>query len=310
MADAGGAGHVRVTSGTDRVRVTVGSDRTGVTAGPCSQEESERLRGIATRAARAAAEHLSGVFRSTMQVEHKGDPHDLVTEHDVAAEAIITAAILAEEPDSTVMGEEGGATGSGRVVWHVDPIDGTVNFARGIAFWCVSVAAAVDGEVVAGVIVDPMGGNEFAVDLGGLWLNGRPAASRAASREIDATVISTFPRAVDLGSNGAGAMDAARLLVERFGAVRCLGSGALGLAHVAVGWADATFDLHTNPWDVAAGSLMVRRAGGRYVGFNRGAVDEEPTSAHTHAAYVAVGAQASYPTLETVVQELSATAVR
>ena len=161
-----------------------------------------------------------------------------------------------------MLGEEGGAIGSGRVAWHVDPIDGTVNFARGIAFWCVSVAAAIDGVVVAGAIADPMGGNEFTADLTGVWHNGRPARPRAAPDEIAATVVSTFPRAVDLGSNGAGAMDASRRLVEGFGAVRCLGSGALGLAHVAVGWADATFDMHTNPWDVAAGSLMVRQAGG------------------------------------------------
>jgi myo-inositol-1(or 4)-monophosphatase len=279
-------------------------------AAPCSPEESVRLRRIAASAAQAAADHLARVFRGDMHIEHKGDAYDLVTEHDVAAEHIIRNRILAEEPDSTVLGEEGGATGSGRVAWHVDPIDGTVNFARGIAFWCVSVAAAIDGVVVAGAIADPMGGNEFTADLTGVWHNGGPARPRAATEELAATVVSTFPRAVDLGSNGAGAMDASRRLVESFGAVRCLGSGALGLAHVAVGWADATFDMHTNPWDVAAGSLMVRQAGGRYVGYARGVPDEDPASDYTHPGYYAVGGPVDYPTLEGVVQEMSASATR
>jgi myo-inositol-1(or 4)-monophosphatase len=170
------------------------------------------------------------------------------------------------------------------------------------------VAAAIDGVVVAGAIADPMGGNAFTADLTGVWHNGRPARPRAAPAEIAATVVSTFPRAVDLASNGAGAMDASRRLVEGFGAVRCLGSGALGLAHVAVGWADATFDLHTNPWDVAAGSLMVRQAGGQYIGYSRGVPDENPLSDYTHPGYYAVGGPVHYPTLEGVVREMSETA--
>ena len=271
--------------------------------------ESRRLREVASRAAAASARHLTEVFRSPMLVERKGSAHDLVTEHDLASESIIREAILREEPDSTVLGEEGGAVGAGRVVWHVDPIDGTVNFANGIAFWCISIAAAIDDEVVAGVVLDPVGGHEFSADLSGAWRNGEPLSSQASPTELDAAVISTFPAAVDLASNGAAALDAAGRLLESFGTVRAMGSGALGLVHVAAGWADATFDLHTHPWDVAAGSLILRQAGGRYVGVNGGVPDEDPATLHLAPGYFAVGPGADYPTLESVVRGLSAGAV-
>ncbi|MBM6401821.1 inositol monophosphatase family protein [Phycicoccus sonneratiae] len=268
-------------------------------------QESHRLRRVASAAAAASARHLLTAFRSPMLVEHKGGAHDLVTEHDLASEAIIRDLILREEPDSTVLGEEGGAVGDGRVVWHVDPIDGTVNFANGIAFWCVSVAAAIEGEVVAGVVLDPVGGHEFAADLGGAWLDGARLGPPAAPTELGATVVSSFPAALDLASHGAAALEATGRLLEAFGTTRAMGSGALGLVHVAAGWADATFDLHTHPWDVAAGSLVVRMAGGRYVGFVDGRPDEDPRTLHLAPSYYAVGPGAHYPTLDSVVRRLS-----
>lgn len=271
-------------------------------------QDSRRLRVIASRAAAASAGHLVQAFRSPMLVERKGGAHDLVTEHDLASEEIIRRVILAAEPDSVVLGEEGGSVGAGRVTWHVDPIDGTVNFASGIAFWCVSVAAALDGEVVAGVVLDPMGGHEFSADLTGAWCDGVPIRSRAAPAELDATVISTFPRSVDLATDREATLSATARLLQGFGAVRAMGSGALGLAHVATGWADATFDLHTNPWDVAAGSLLVRQSGGRYVGYLHGTADEDPRTHYTRPGYHAVGAGGVYPLLDAVVRDLSASA--
>jgi myo-inositol-1(or 4)-monophosphatase len=271
-------------------------------------EESRRLRAIASRATAASAGHLLAAFRSPMLVERKGDAHDLVTEHDLASEEMIRRSILAEEPDSVVLGEEGGARGEGRVTWHVDPIDGTVNFASGIAFWCISVAAALDDEVVAGVVLDPMSGQEFSADLTGAWCNGVPLRSHSATSELDATVISTFPRSVDLETDRAATLSATTRLLEGFGSVRAMGSGALGLAHVAAGWADATFDLHTNAWDVAAGSLLVQQSGGRYVGYLDGRADEDARTRYTTPGYHAVGAGARYPLLDAVVRDLSASA--
>ena len=114
-----------------------------------------------------------------MAISTKRDAHDIVTAHDRASEAMIAARIRAEVPDSTIVGEEGGRQGAGRVVWYVDPIDGTTNFARGLPAWCVSIAAAIDGEVVAGVVHAPVTGETFRADRSGAWLDGRPLAAPA-----------------------------------------------------------------------------------------------------------------------------------
>jgi len=271
----------------------------------CSPGESAHLRGVAEEAAARSTAYLLDAFRTPMAIEHKGGPHDLVTEHDLASEAILRDALTTSVPDSRVVGEEGGGDGQGRVTWFVDPIDGTVNFSHGLAYWCVSIAAVIDGEVVAGVIAAPALGQVFAVDHDGVTVNGAPATPRRVENEIDAFVISTFPRGVDLESNGDAALAATGRLTRAFGSHRALGSGALGLAHVACGWADATFDLHTNAWDVAAGSLMVRLGGGRFVGLQRGTSDESPTTAYLRPGYWATGAPLDYPTLRDVVTEMS-----
>ena len=266
----------------------------------------EALLGTARRAVRAATAYLLPVFRSDMRVRHKGDAHDLVTEHDLASESLIRDLILAEVPDSTVLGEEGGAIGTGRIRWHVDPIDGTINFARGLPFWCVSVAAEVNGTIAAGAIAEPVTGHEFTALAGGpVRLDGRVVHRDPAAPESEAGLVSTFPRPLDLQANGDEALVATGRLTTAYGSHRCLGSGALGLAYVAVGWADATFDLHTNPWDVAAGSLMVRGTGGRFAGVLDGRIDEDPATAYRRPGYLAVGPGAQHPTLEDTVTRLS-----
>jgi myo-inositol-1(or 4)-monophosphatase len=273
---------------------------------PADRDESVRLREVAQDAAARSAAYLMDVFRRPMAVEHKGGPHDLVTEHDLASEAILRAALTEAVPDSVVVGEEGGSSGHGRVTWHVDPIDGTVNFSHGLPFWCVSIAAAVDDVVVAGVIAAPALGEVYAADVTGVTVNGAPARPRRLEREIDALALSTFPRGIDLVTSGDDALVAGGRLVRAYGAVRTLGSGALGLAQVATGRADATFDLHTNSWDVAAGAFMVRLGGGRYLGCDAGRVDEDPRTAYRHRAYWATGAEVEHPTLRAVVTERSA----
>lgn len=272
-------------------------------------ELSRRLRRVSVSAAQQAARHLRPAFRSRMHVAAKGNLHDLVTEHDLTSEHILRSALFAAEPDSTVLGEEGGAVGSGRIRWHVDPIDGTVNFAAGIAFWCVSVAAEVDGEVVAGAILEPMSGHEFSVDVDGLRLDGELVSRCASARpESEAAVVCTFPRFVDLEANGDDALAATGQLIRSVGSLRSLGSGALGLAYVAMGWADATFELHTNSWDVAAGQLMVRAVGGRYIGLRCGEADESPGGAFLAPGYCAFGPGAEHPNVLRLIRSLSATA--
>lgn len=281
--------------------------RPGVTSGACTVDESHHLRTVAEQVAARSSAYLMDAFRRPMSIEHKGGPYDLVTEHDHASERIIREGLAKAVPDSVIIGEEGGPSGSGRVVWHVDPIDGTVNFSHGLAFWCISIAAAVDDDVVAAVIAAPALGEVFAADLTGVTVNGKAARPRRVEREIDSLVISTFPRDLDLEANGDDALVASGELVRAYGSVRTLGSGALGLAHVATGRADATFDLHTNSWDVAAGAFMVRLGGGRYWGCDAGIVDDDPRTSYLRPAYWATGASVEHPTLRRVVTELSRT---
>lgn len=275
---------------------------------PAHRAESLWLRAVAQDAVARSAAYLLDAFRRPMVVRRKGGPHDLVTEHDHASEAILRHALTSAVPDSVVIGEEGGTSGSGRVTWHVDPIDGTVNYSHGLPFWCISVAAAVDDVVVAGVIAAPALAEVYAADVTGVTLNEAPARPRRFEREIDALVLSTFPRGVDLETNGDDALVASDRLVRAYGAVRVLGSGALGLAQVATGRADATFDLHTNSWDVAAGAFMVRLGGGRYLGCDAGRVDEDPRTAYRHRAYWATASDVEHPTLRAVVTGLASSA--
>lgn len=111
---------------------------------------STDLRAAAESAARDVTPALLAAFRSDMSVATKSDAHDVVTLHDSRAERAITESLTASTPGSVVLGEEGGSTGESRVRWIVDPIDGTANFARGLAYWCISIAAEVDGVIVAG----------------------------------------------------------------------------------------------------------------------------------------------------------------
>ena len=233
----------------------------------------------------------------------KRDAHDIVTRHDKSAEEKIVAHLRAAYPDSSFVGEEGGNSGDGCVQWHIDPIDGTSNFARGIALWCISIAAVRDGKVIAGVVLDPVANNLFSADLNGAWLNDEPMHVNGAEREIDATIVSSFPNAKDTWLFGDSAFDLQKELLENFQAVRNLGSAALNLSHVAAGWADATMGFYTNTWDIAAASFILEQAGGTFTGLRRGT---SVTPSYEGADYIGVGGKLSYPTLESVMRDWSA----
>jgi len=269
-------------------------------------EESKRLRAVAEQAAQLMREPLLAAFRSNMDVDYKVDLHDVVTRHDREAEAAIRAFILGEVPDSVVVGEEAGESGTGRVRWYVDPIDGTSNFARGFAFWCVSVGAAIDGKIVAGAVYDPVAGNLFAADLTGAWLNGDPLRSRAIADERQATLITGYPVARDFRLDGQEQTLANfSELVETFSTLRRPGSGALSLCHVAAGWVDASAGFGSNPWDVAAAGLILKQAGGSYHPLTLGKVDADVPD-FMCPGYVALGEGADYPTLMRVARAISA----
>lgn len=262
---------------------------------------SDHLLRTAEAAARRAAPDLLAAFRGRMQVGFKADRHDPVTEHDRRAEATIREAIFRAVPDSAFVGEEGGRDGAGEVEWYVDPIDGTANFARGLAFWCISIGAVVGGRIAAGVILDPVAGNLFAATGRGAWLNGVPIRSRAMADERAATLLTGYPAPRDgRGDGREAALARFATLTGTFATLRRPGSAALSLAHVAAGWSDAAAGFRASPWDVTAGILILRQAGGRYLPY-----PQRDMADHLQPGYVAVGAGADYPTLLHVAAEIS-----
>jgi myo-inositol-1(or 4)-monophosphatase len=262
---------------------------------------------LAKSAALAVREPLMGAFRSAMVVDYKVDLHDIVTVHDKNAEATIRAFILMREPNSAIMGEEGGQIGTGDIQWYVDPIDGTANFARGLAFWCVSIAAVIDKEVVAGAIYDPVADLMFSADLDAAYLNGKPIRSHAVADEAQATLITGYPVSRDFRLDGREvALANMGVLVETFSTMRRPGSAALSIAHVAAGWADAAAGFGVNAWDVAAAILILKKAGGRYEPLPLGKV-APGTLDYLCPGYIATGEGASYPSLDRVARSISET---
>lgn len=229
---------------------------------------TEDLVKVAAAAATCVGDQLRAAFRSHPAMEFKRDRHDPVTEHDRAAEAAIRQTILAAVPGSRIVGEEGGVIGDGPVDWYVDPIDGTANFAGGLAFFCTSVAAAVDGEVVAGAIYDPIRDDLFTAGPAGAFHNGVPLTSTGATAETEALLITSYPSPRELRAEGDLALARLGRFITEFRTTRRPGSAALSLAHVAAGWADVALGLSVSAWDVAAGALLVRQAGGRFLGLH------------------------------------------
>lgn len=271
------------------------------------QTGKSRLLGeTARRAVEKVREPLLAAFRSQMDVDFKRDRHDPVTEHDRRAEAMIRDLIFKEVPDSTFMGEEGGSTGDGEVHWYVDPIDGTANFARGLAFWCVSIGAVIGDEIVAGAILDPVTGNLFEATTEGATLNGKPMQSRAVRQEKQAVLITGYPVSRDFEIDGeAQALARFGELTKTYATLRRPGSAALSLAHVAAGWVDAAAGFSVNSWDVTAAILIVQKAGGTYRPYDLSA-GNTGSRIFEMPAYVATGQGADYPVLTRIADEIAA----
>ncbi|MFG2090624.1 MULTISPECIES: inositol monophosphatase family protein [unclassified Spirillospora] len=227
---------------------------------------SRELAGIAELAARTTGDRLRTAFRSRPEVDLKADFHDPVTEHDRAAEETIREVLAEQTPGSVVVGEEGGVQGrDGNLRWYVDPIDGTANFAVGLPFFCTSIAAVADGELVAGVVYDPIRDDMFTASLDGATCNGEPIRSGGAAGDRAAVLATSYPSARDLAGDRTETLRRYGLLVDAFATVRRPGSAALTLAHVAAGWTDVAYDSSINAYDIAAGLLLVRQAGGTYL---------------------------------------------
>jgi myo-inositol-1(or 4)-monophosphatase len=217
-------------------------------------------------AAEAGAEVLKRYFRSAdLEVRTKAQ-NDFVTQADHESEAALVAEILRRFPDHRILAEEGSrnsaaAAGSSDYEWVIDPLDGTTNFLQGLPVWAVSVACRRGKELLAGVVLDPQGGNVFtAVRGGGAFWNGR--RMRVSNRPAlpGAFLATGYPfrakAALDLY------LELFRGIFTEARAIRRCGAAALDLAYVAAGVYDGFFEFRLSPWDVAAGALLIEQAGG------------------------------------------------
>ncbi|MBG0830796.1 inositol monophosphatase [Planomonospora sp. ID67723] len=222
---------------------------------------------LAERIAREAGEMLLAKRPERPEVlATKSSPTDVVTALDRASEELIRARIKEARPDDAVLGEEGGATGDGRVRWIVDPIDGTVNFLYGLPDWAVSIAVEVEGEIVAGVVNVVPRGEVFTAARGeGAWLAGERLRCNTGVPLERALVATGF--GYEPGRRAVQAEVLAHVL-PRVRDIRRSGSAASDLCAVAAGRVDGYYERGPQDWDYAAGGLIAAEAGARVGGLN------------------------------------------
>lgn len=215
---------------------------------------------VAVDIAREASGLLNEFARQRVGFELKGE-HDLVTVADRASEKLIVDRLQKEFPTHHILAEEGGDTaGSSGYRWYVDPLDGTTNFAHGFPVYNVTLALEKDGELIAGVVADPTRNEFFAAERGsGAFLNGERMHVSKADRLTVALAATGFPSRKRHKNINVHFFHQVSMMTH---GVRRPGAAALDLAYVAAGRIDMFWEFTLNPWDVAAGILLVREAGG------------------------------------------------
>jgi myo-inositol-1(or 4)-monophosphatase len=227
----------------------------------------EPLMQTAVRAAYRSCEVLRARFGKLSSIGKKG-PSDLVTDADLASETEIIATLRAAFPDHAIVAEESGTrSGTADWRWLVDPLDGTVNYAHQVPFFAVSIACAQGDSVRLGLVLNPMSGELFTARAGGgAQLNGQPIHVSPETRVSESLLATGFPYDLGRGFETLAARFLRCLRAAR--GVRRLGSAALDLCYVACGRFAGYWEDGLQPWDSAAGILIVREAGGRVTDFS------------------------------------------
>jgi len=215
----------------------------------------------AINAARAAGQLLRDNFGTALNV-NSFEAHDIKLDLDVRSQDLITGILLTQFRDHAIYGEEGIAGDEkSPFQWIVDPIDGTVNYFYGIPHFCVSIALRHEGEIILGVILDPMRNELWQVERGGpALLNGKPCKVSTRSKISDAVLSVGFAKSMATINTGLPLFEK---MITRARKCRLMGSAALDLAYVASGRLDAYIESSVSLWDVAAGNLLVEAAGGK-----------------------------------------------
>ncbi len=232
----------------------------------------EPMSHIALRAARKAGDIIVRASEQLdlIEVENKG-ANDFVSEVDRAAEKEVIFHLSKAYPDHAFLGEESGATGNpdSEYRWIIDPLDGTTNFLRGIPHFAVSIACEYRGKIEHGVVVDPVRREEFVASRGrGAQLNGR--RMRVSKRaNLDTALIGTGIPFLERQAQYLPAYtEVLKTLAGGSAGIRRAGAASLDLAYVAAGRLDAFWEPGLSAWDIAAGSLLIREAGGLLSDFN------------------------------------------
>ena len=218
--------------------------------------------------AREVGALLMEFFRQRVKIEYKGDV-DLVTVADRKSEALILERIRAHWPSHDILGEESGLHEKGSDYrWYVDPLDGTTNFAHGFPVFCVSLGLEHQGRRVAAVVYDPTRDELFAAEQGsGAYLNGQRIAVSKVSNLAESLVATGFPS--HKRHKNPNIFFYHQITLRTHG-VRRAGSAALDLGSVACGRFEGFWEFNLNPWDTAAGVLLVEEAGGQVTDFSGG----------------------------------------
>lgn len=214
---------------------------------------------LAERLVRAAAGRALELRGGAMALKTEG-PTDVVTEADTRAEALMLDLLREERPGDGVLGEEGAAVaGGGARRWVLDPVDGTLNFARGLPGWCSAVALLDASGPLACAVYDPERDELFSAARGeGAACNGAPLAV-APSPPLGSAIVGMF---IDARRRDPEVLAVTAAVTSTVGALRALGCGSLELAAVAAGRIDGWLQSDTEPWDWAPGALLVAEAGG------------------------------------------------
>jgi len=217
---------------------------------------------FAIETVRDAGQILLEKFGRKIKISKKGDI-DLVTEADLASEALIIERIRSYYPKHSILAEESGnavVIGGDSWKWIIDPLDGTTNYAHGYPCFCVTIALEHEGEIVLGVTFDPTRNELFAAEKSrGATLNGKPIRISETGSIADSLIVTGFP--YDFKDRPQFARHLTSFLLESRG-IRRDGSAAIDMAYVACGRYDGFWEEGLNPWDVAAGKLLIEEAGG------------------------------------------------
>jgi len=225
-------------------------------------DDIKKMKEIAVIAARRSGKLIMDQLNEMRHIEHKDGINNLVTDVDKGSEKLIIDTIRESFPEHTILAEESGLeTRTDEHTWVIDPLDGTTNYAHRFPFFCVSIAVMFEGKILLGVVYDPTRDELFSAMAGkGAFMNDQPISVSNRKTVIESLISTGFPYSQDGKKQN---LDYFTRMLGKSQAVRRPGAAALDLCYVACGRLDGFWELGLQPWDTAAGTLLVEEAGGR-----------------------------------------------